>query len=77
MSEYKIEKGIPITGKALHGSIRDLAIQMEVGDSVLCPPCGNGLTRFSNTALAIVLRKMGRKATCRREGDMVRTWRVA
>lgn len=65
-----IERGIPITGKARPGAYRELAEQMQVGDSVLFE------TDTKASCLRMALRKMNCQSAQRATKEGVRIWRT-
>ena len=73
MSEFKIEKGIPIPeGKGTGRKIKYPFNKMEVGDSILCDKrsvlsAGNSWARRNFPE---------RKFKSQKEGDKTRLWRV-
>ena len=72
MSEFVIEKSVPLPGRKVPGNPRELLAKMEPGDSFFVPQRdekeGNRLraaARYHNIKLAI-----------RAEGDGMRVWRL-
>ncbi|WP_074298642.1 hypothetical protein [Paraburkholderia phenazinium] len=76
MSEFAIEKGIPVPPRASGVTWHPFG-QMEVGDSVFIPvKPGRDVPRIRHAA-ASYGRDHGRKFTTREQSGGVRVWRVA
>ena len=69
--DIKIEKGVPIPEARRTSHIRQLAKQMQVGDSVVVPTVEAGNSLYSH------LRSIGHKSTSRKLSDgTYRLWRI-
>lgn len=77
MSEYKIDKGIPIPLSRSGGQkTQDLVMLMEVGDSIFVPDVTSSATASSRLGLSWRAAKYQRQFTCRKVEGGVRVWRV-
>ena len=74
MSEFKIEKGVPMPDNRNYGATRYPFRQMEVGDSLFVP--GQTTATFSGVPGGWA-RRAGFKFACRTVEGGVRVWRVA
>jgi hypothetical protein len=73
MSEFKIEKGVPIPERR-HGKGKYPWASLKIGDSFFVP----GLYSSAQMASSIGFQrqKTGREHVCRKEGEGVRVWRT-
>ena len=72
MSEFKIEKDIPIPERTAgrSGIWKNLVKQMSCGDSVLVA------TRKNANSLRAAIASQGHKPVMRKEGDGFRVWKM-
>ena len=74
MSEFKIEKGVPIpaSNRTCGVSMKAILGSMEIGDSTVIPI--GKRTAISDIGLRLGMEFLSRKAEC--EEGFVRVWRV-
>jgi hypothetical protein len=74
MNNIQIEKNVPIPPRTGGQPIWvETARNMEVGDSVLCKPFPKN---DRSCSLYHAMKKLGYKIAVRKEGEMIRVWRV-
>tara|TARA_R110000824_G_scaffold50008_5_gene140078 strand:+ start:417 stop:653 length:237 start_codon:yes stop_codon:yes gene_type:complete len=69
MAGIEIERNIPIPRK-MTGRTNEVAVTMEVGDSVLCED------RVKAVNIVACLRRNGMKSTTRKVENGIRVWRI-
>jgi peptidoglycan/xylan/chitin deacetylase (PgdA/CDA1 family) len=74
MTDFKIEKNVPITG-GHNGTVKWPFVYMEVGDSVFFP--GSKMQGRETQAAHALGKKHGRKFVCRTVDGGIRIWRAA